>query len=260
MERLIGRSAPIQRASADIQSAGQSDASVLVTGERGVGKRLVARLIHGRGRRRLAPLTFVDCLGVSDTEIAARLFGQVLGDPNARLSSAFEGANTGTLVLTDAAELSPALQVTLLGFLGIHEFPDPGSPVHVVDVGARLISTSHQDLFEDVAAGRFLDRLFYRLNVVHIPLPPLRKRRADIPLLLHHFLRLLSATQTLTTPRLTDRARTALYEYDWPGNVTQLKAVVGQLVAESGGATIDWHDLPRELLMASVEHGALRES
>ncbi len=250
----------MQRASADIECARQSNAPVLVTGERGVGKQFAARLIHGRGRRRLAPLTVIDCLGPSDTELAARLFGAVPGDPGAQLSSAFEPPNPGTLVLTNAGELSPTLQDTLDRFLGLDGFPRRGSDRQPTKIRSRLIATSNQYLFDDVAAGRFRDQLFYRLNVIHIPIPPLRQRRDDIPLLLHHFLRLVAAARSLSTPKLTDRASKALYEYLWPGNVTQLKAVVNRLVSDSDGDTVDWHHLPHELLAASTAHGALRES
>lgn len=247
MEQLIGRSDAIRRAGEDIAFASCSDASVLVTGERGVGKKLAARLIHAQSRRSRARMVPVHCQGVPDTQLATELFGQNLDSSGRPVPSRLLQANGGTLLLHGANELSAPLQDAFLHFLASREFPllGPISPPSRVDV--RFIATSHDTLFEDVKSGRFRDDLFYRLNTIHVTLPPLRRRREDISGLLHHFMRALSVGRELAPPRLTDDAEAALRDYDWPGNVAQLRHVATRLVTESPGGTVDPTALPREI-------------
>lgn len=251
MEQLIGRSDAIRRAGEDIDYASRSDVTVLVTGERGVGKKLVARFIHGQSRHRRARVVPVHCQGVSDTQLATELFGQNLNPSGRPLPSRLQQANGGTLLLNGVNELSLPLQDALLHFLASREFPLLGPTPTPSRVDVRLIATSHDTLFEDVTSGRFRDDLFYRLNTTHVTLPPLRRRREDISVLLHHFMRMLSVGRELTPPHLTDEAEAALRVYDWPGNVTQLRHVATRLVAESAGEMIDQTALPREILGVS---------
>ena len=259
MDHLIGRSAAIRRAGEDIDWASRSDATVLITGERGVGKRLVARLIHGRSPRGRAGFIPVNCRGVPDSQLASELFGQMQDTSGRHLPSRVEQANGGTLLLNGASELSPPLQDALLHFLASREFPRLGSPLAPSQVDVRLIATSRDTLFEEVTFGRFRDDLFYRLNIVHVTLPPLRRRRDDVPVLLHHFIGVLSAQQGLVPPRLTDDADVALFRYDWPGNVVQIQDVAERLVTTSAEGVVEPETLPREVLGISSRLDGLRD-
>ena len=258
MDHLIGRSTAIRRAGRDIDWAARSDATVLITGERGVGKRLVARLIHGRSPRGRAAFIPVDCQGIPDTQLASELFGQMQDTSGRHLPSRVEQANGGTLLLNGASELSPPLQDALVHFLASREFPRLGSTLAPSQVDVRLIATSRDTLFEDVTFGRFRNDLFYRLNVVHVTLPPLRRRREDIHVLLHHFIGVLSAQRGVVPPCLADDADAALFRYDWPGNVVQIQDVAERLVARSAGGVMEPETLPQEVLGVSPRPEGLR--
>ena len=149
----------------------------------------------------------------------------------------------------------------MLHFLATREFPRLGSIQAPSRFDVRLIATSSDTLFEDVMSGRFRDDLFYRLNMVYVSLPPLRQRRDDIPVLFHHFIRVMSVQLGLPAPRLTDEAEAALHGYAWPGNVVQIQEVAQRLVVGSVGETVGAHDLPREILAAAPSlDRLLRES
>jgi DNA-binding NtrC family response regulator len=167
------------------------------------------------------------------------------------LSSRVAQANSGTLFRNGASELSPALQDALVHFLASRECPRLGSTQAPSQVDVRLMATSHDTSFEDVTSGRFRDDLFYRLSIVHVTLPALRRRRADIPVLFDHFLRVLSAQRGLVAPRLTNDTEAARFRYDWPGNVVQIQDVADRLVATSAGCAVEPETLPREVLRAS---------
>lgn len=241
----------MQRAVEDIGYASRSDVSVLITGERGVGKKLAARLIHDQSTRGGARVVPVHCQGVPDTQLATELFGQMRDPAGRLLPSRLEQANGGTLLLDGANELSLPLQDALLHFLASREFPLLGQAPPPRRVDVRLVATSRDTLFEDVTSGRFRDELFYRMNTIHVTLPPLRRRRDDITVLLHHFIGALSVERDVTPPRLTDEAEAALRVYDWPGNVAQLRHVAGRLVAECPGGMVDPTTLRREILGVS---------
>ena len=195
-------------------------------------------------------LVAVDCQGIPDTQLASELFDQVHDTLGRTLPSRVEQASAGTLLLNGASELSPPLQDALLHFLASREFPRLGSTQAPSQVDVRLIATSRATLFDEVTSGRFRNDLFYRLNVVHVTLPPLRRRRDDIPLLFRHFMRVLSAQRGLVPAHITDAAEAALARYDWPGNVVQVREVADRLVATSAGAPVGPETLPREVLGA----------
>jgi DNA-binding NtrC family response regulator len=248
---MIGVSAATRAIQEEIEYAARSDAKVLITGESGVGKEVVARLIHHHSRRRNAPLVTINCAGIPDTLLASELFGHVRGsftDAYRDKEGWIEQANHGTIFLDEIGEMSTSMQALLLRFLENGEIQRVGSDRRTTSVDVRIITATNRKLMERVAANEFREDLFYRLNVVHIEIPPLRQRREDIPVLLGHFLRQFSVTHRMEMPTLSPDATSQLAAAEWPGNVRQLRNVAERLVVRSTSGTITTADLPREIL------------
>jgi DNA-binding NtrC family response regulator len=250
---FIGASSASRAIREEIEYASQSDAKVLITGESGVGKEVVALLIHQHSRRQNAPLITINCAGVPDTLLASELFGHVRGsftDAHRDRPGWLEQANRGTIFLDEVGEMSLQMQALLLRFLENGEIQRVGSDRLASKLDVRVIAATNRNLSDRIAANEFREDLFYRLNVIHIPIPPLRERREDIPLLLDHFLRQFSKTHGVDRPRLSDGAAAQLTASDWPGNVRQVRNVAERLVLKAKDGVITTTDLPREVLSA----------
>jgi DNA-binding NtrC family response regulator len=222
-----------------------SDAAVLVTGETGTGKELVARAIHRHGPRSARAFVPVNCGAMPEGLLESELFGHVRGAFTGAVADKrglFEEARGGTIFLDEIGEMSPALQVRLLRTLESGEVRAVGSP-RATSVDVRVIAATHRDLERAAREGTFRQDLFYRLHVFAIRIPPLRERRDDVPLLVAHFLARLAA-EGRGTASATPAAIAALASNDWPGNVRELENTLERLAVESRGGAIDVGDLP----------------
>ena len=252
---MIGNSAAMQGVRAEITYAARSDAKVLITGESGVGKEVVARLVHEQSRRRNAPLVTMNCAGIPDTLLESELFGHVKGsftDASRDKRGWLELAHKGTVFMDEVGEMSLRMQALLLRFLETGEIQRVGSERPQAALDVRVISATNRRLLEQVGDKSFREDLYYRLNVIHIEVPPLRDRRDDIPLLVHYFLSKFSEQHRMPVPQLTGEPLQQLEAYHWPGNVRELKNVAERLVLRSRDGRIAVDDLPREVSAAAV--------
>jgi DNA-binding NtrC family response regulator len=247
LEEIVGRSEAIKEVFSLVARIGPSMASVLITGESGTGKELVARAIHRSSSRAARPFVAVNVAALPETLIEAELFGYKRGaftDAREDREGLFAEADGGTIFLDEIGELAAGVQAKLLRVLQEREVrPLGATKQRKVDV--RVVAATNKDLEEQMAAGRFREDLYYRLNVVQIPIPPLRKRADDIIPLAEHFLTHHSArTQPRRTYRLTPDAQRVLLAYQWPGNVRELENVIERCVALANGDTIAADELP----------------
>jgi DNA-binding NtrC family response regulator len=223
--RILGDSPPMRRLSETIGRVAPTDAGVLLLGENGTGKELVARAIHGASPRRDRPLVTVNCAAIPETLFESELFGHArgafTGASEARRGK-FQQADGGTLFLDEIGEVPPALQPKMLRALDAGEVERVGGR-SAERVNVRVIAATNRDLQAEVAAGRFRPDLYYRLLVVPVEVPPLRERRADIPLLARHFLEAACRRNRIRPKRLSDEAMTFLERHAWPGNVRELR-------------------------------------
>jgi two-component system, NtrC family, response regulator HydG len=254
---LVGQS-PLFRATVDlVRQVAASNATVLVQGETGTGKELVARAIHELSPRNAGPFVAINCAALPETILESELFGYERGaftGANARKEGRFDRANRGTLFLDEVAEMSPTVQAKLLRVVQDGEFERLGG-TSSVRVDVRLIAATNRDLAKEVAANQFREDLFYRLNVVGITLPPLRDRLDDVPLLADHFLRKFAAKHGRELLGLSREAVSALQHYSWPGNVRELENTIERSVVLSRGGLIGLEDLPVPLREASISDG-----
>jgi transcriptional regulator with PAS, ATPase and Fis domain len=249
--QLIGVSHATRQVLEDVHCAAVTDAKVLVTGESGVGKEVVAQLIHQRSHRTSAKLIAINCAGVPDSLLSSELFGHVRGsftDAYRDKQGWLEQAHRGTIFMDEVGEMSLQMQAALLRFLENGEIQRVGSERRSAIVDVRIIAATNRRLIERVAAKEFREDLFYRLNVIHIEIPPLRERPDDVPALVDHFLQVFSATYQVDAPVISRDAMEQLMSAPWPGNVRQLKNVLERLVVNSTGRVITAADLPREVL------------
>ncbi|WP_462325103.1 sigma-54-dependent transcriptional regulator [Desulfoplanes sp.] len=246
---ILGKSKAIMAVLALMDRVAPSKSSVLITGESGTGKELIARGIHASSDRRDHPFISVNCMSLNPGILESELFGHEKGSFTGAVASRrgrFEQADNGTLFLDEIGELSADLQVKMLRVLQERVIERVGGS-KTIDVDFRLVSATNKDLKAEVAAGRFREDLFYRLNVVHIPVPPLRERREDISLLAAHFLQQYAGENNVPEKTLTTKALQGLTAYEWPGNVRQLQNVIERSVVLSPHETIGLDDLPAEL-------------
>jgi two-component system nitrogen regulation response regulator NtrX len=246
---LIGRSEAIRAIEADVECAARSDAKVLITGETGVGKEVVARLIHQRSQRSGAPLVALNCAGLPDSLLESELFGHARGSFTGAYRDKpglLEMGHSGTVFLDEVGDMSARMQVVLLRFLETGEIQRVGGDRTHTRVNVRLITATNRDLPNQIVAGAFREDLYFRLNVIRICIPPLRDRIDDIELLIDHFLDSYSAQHRVPRPELSSGAVDALVTYRWPGNIRELKNVVERLVLRAGGQTISAADLPKD--------------
>jgi two-component system NtrC family response regulator len=252
---LVGAAPELQVVHEVIRRAAPTKATVLVLGENGTGKRLVAQALHEASPRRDRPFVDVNCAALSESLLESMLFGHEKGafpGAAARAEGRLETANGGTLFLNEVSSLSPTCQVRLLRVLQQGEFERVGG-AETLRADVRVVASSQRDLAERVQAGHFRDDLYYRLNVVTVVLPPLRVRKGDIPALADHFLRIHSRAAGKGVRGITPGALSALFAYDWPGNVRELENVVERAVRSAQGAEIGAEDLPPVLRGARPE-------
>lgn len=246
---LVGRSEAMNKVYQLITKVSDSSSTIFIIGESGTGKELVARAIHEQGPRRTRPFVPVNCGAIPEFLIESELFGHVkgafTGAMNSRLGL-FREADGGTIFLDEIGELPPPLQVKLLRVLQEREVTPVGSNKGVrVDV--RVIAATNRNLEMEIAAGRFREDLFYRLNVISIPLPPLRERVGDLPLLIHHFLAHFSAVSGKKVCQISPQAMRALLDYCYPGNIRELENIIQHAVTMTEEDTIHCQDFPPQL-------------
>jgi two-component system nitrogen regulation response regulator NtrX len=247
---LLGAGTAIRAIEAEIEYAGQSDAKVLITGESGVGKEVIARLIHQRSRRARTPLVTINCAGIPDSLLESALFGHVKGsftDAYRDRLGLLELAGNGTIFLDEIGEMTLRMQALLLRFLENGEIQRVGSDRIQSRVDVRVIAATNRDLVERIASKDFREDLYYRLNVIHIAIPPLRQRREDIPVFLQYFLRSAAERHRVQPPELGPDALAALITYPWPGNVRELKNVTERLIVRHPSGRVGRADLPVEI-------------
>jgi len=252
---IVGRSNVVRRVLRKIEQVAATDATVLITGETGTGKELVARAIHRESPRRDRPLVKVNCAALSPTLIESELFGHEKGaftGAVGRKVGRFELADGGTLFLDEIGELPIELQPKLLRVLQDGEFERLGS-AQSIKADVRVIAATNRDLSQDVKARRFRADLFYRLNVYPITVPPLRERREDIPPLVEHFVRVLSKKIGKEITSVAPSALEALREYLWPGNVRELANVIERAIITTTGTVLQISNT-METLPAAAPH------
>ncbi|HET9552696.1 MAG TPA: sigma-54 dependent transcriptional regulator [Anaeromyxobacteraceae bacterium] len=243
---LVGTSAPIREVQRLIDAVAYSSTTVLVTGESGTGKELVARALHARSPRKAQPFVALNCGALTETLLESELFGHVKGaftGAQRDQKGLFDAADGGTIFLDEIGDIPLSTQVRLLRVLQEGEIKRVGA-ADSVKVDVRVIAATHRDLPKLVKAGRFREDLFYRLNVINVPLPSLRDRAEDIPLLAHHFLRRYADRLAKRVKTLTPEAVELLCGYRWPGNVRELENAIERAVVLCRADSITPVDLP----------------
>ncbi|MCR4954490.1 MAG: sigma-54 dependent transcriptional regulator [Treponema sp.] len=248
-DEMIGKSDSLNRVRQMISKAAPTRASVLITGESGVGKELVARAVHEQSDRAAKPFIVVHCAALSETLIESELFGYEKGaftGAEGLHKGRFELADGGTIFLDEIGEVNLATQVKLLRVLQEHSFERVGGEKSV-EVDVRVVAATNRNLEDEVKAGHFREDLFYRLNVVRIEMPALRERMDDIPLLMHSFLREFNIENKKNIKGFDKASKAAMIKYAWPGNIRELKNAVESAVVMCTGDEIKLEDLPRSL-------------
>jgi DNA-binding NtrC family response regulator len=259
LREMIGRSSAMQRLFEEIERVAPTDATVLIRGETGTGKELVARVVHSLSPRREQPFVAVNCAALPETLVESELFGHERGaftGAQTRKQGRFERADGGTLFVDEVGDVPEAVQVKLLRVLQERCFERIGGS-ETLNVDIRLIAATNIDLEQAIAEGNFREDLFYRLNVVPLYLPPLRERREDIPLLVDHMLTIFQRRLGKESIRIAPAMARHLQEYDWPGNVRELMNLIERVVALTpSGGVADLSTMPqrspRPMLSAMV--------
>jgi two-component system response regulator PilR (NtrC family) len=247
---IVGNSAAIRKIFDLISQVADAKANVLISGESGTGKEIVARAIHQDGSRSARPFVAVNCAAIPEALLESELFGHVKGSFTGAFQNKpglFEVADGGTLFLDEIGELTLPVQVKLLRTIQEKVFRRVGGTVDA-KANVRIIAASNRKLDEEVAAGRFREDLFYRLNVIEIKLPPLRDRQEDIPLLVSHFIEKYATDLEKKVTHIDDAAMARLVDYRYPGNVRELENVIERAVALCRGEVIDLESLPPSVL------------
>ena len=248
--QLIGRSADIIALRQEIDRVARSDAKVLITGESGTGKEIVAHAVHAQSPRAGNMFAPVNCAGLPETLLESELFGHVRGSFTGAYRDKpgkLESAHNGTVFLDEVGEMTLRMQGMLLRFLETGELQKVGADGGGRIVNVRIITATNRNLRELITQGTFREDLFYRLNVIHINVPPLRERRDDIPLLTDHFITRFREANDSPITEIAPNAMKALAEYSWPGNVRELENVVERLVVTVERDVVRLEDLPSEV-------------
>ncbi len=243
---IIGKSSQMQKIMQMIEQVAATRASVLITGESGVGKELVADAIHILSNRKENPYIKVHCAALAESLLESELFGHEKGAFTGAVSmkrGRFELAHTGTIFLDEIGEINQQVQIKILRVLQDKKFERVGGE-KTQEVDVRVVSATNRELKREIEAGRFREDLFYRLNVVNIHVPPLRERKEDIPLLISAFLQEFSEENQKNIEGVDPRARLALYNYHWPGNIRELRNCIESAVVMTKGNIIAYDDLP----------------
>jgi transcriptional regulator with PAS, ATPase and Fis domain len=234
----------------EISRIARSDAKVLITGESGVGKELVAHLVHAESPRKSRAFIAVNCAGLPETLLESELFGHVKGSFTGAYRDKpgkLELAEQGTIFLDEIGEMTMRMQGLLLRFMETGELQKVGGDSTNGRVDVRVIAATNRSLRDMVAQGTFREDLFYRLNVIHLTVPPLRDRREDIPVLIEHFVERFTRTNGYLVKSVSPDAIKVLTEYSWPGNVRELENVIERCVVTGRGEVIGIDDLPLEV-------------
>ncbi len=245
-DQMIGKSAELNRVRALVEKAAPSKANVLITGESGVGKELVAKSIHNQSPRKDKPFVIVHCAALSESLLESELFGYEKGaftGAEEQHKGRFEVADGGTIFLDEVGEINQSTQVKLLRVIQEKSFERVGG-TKSINVDVRIVAATNRNLEEEVKNGKFREDLFYRLNVVRIQMPSLRERKDDIPLLLHSFLREFNIENEKNITGFDNRAKSAILKYSWPGNIRELRNCVESAVVMCTGDEIKIEDLP----------------
>ncbi len=248
--QLIGSSLQMVELKQEIQRIARSDAKVLITGESGVGKELVARAIHVHSPRTERPYIAVNCAGLPETLLESELFGHVKGSFTGAYRDKpgkLETADEGTVFLDEVGEMTLRMQGLLLRFLETGELQKVGADRTGRVVNVRVIAATNRNLQDLIAQGQFREDLFYRLNVIHFWVPPLRERKEDIPLMIEHFLKRFTRGNGHLVRGIDPDAYQALTDYPWPGNVRELENVIERLVVTGKHEMVKLEDLPPEI-------------
>jgi two-component system response regulator HydG len=254
-DKIIGYSDCMKKVFDTIDKVSNSDSTVLITGESGTGKELVARAIHFKSDRRSQPMIPVNCGAIPEELLESELFGHEKGaftGADRRREGKFVQAEGGSLFLDEVSEMSPAMQVKLLRVLQERELTRVGG-AEVIKVNVRLIAASNKDLKKEMEKGHFREDLFYRLNVVALNVPPLRKRKEDIPMLAQHFLQQFVAQNSKKIKGFTPQAMEKLLKYSWPGNIRELMNAIERAVVLSRKEYLDAEELVLMMADNSVD-------
>ena len=246
---MIGKSSELNKVRTLISKAAPSKANVLITGESGVGKELVAKSIHEQSARKDKPFVIVHCAALSESLLESELFGYEKGaftGAEEMHKGRFEIADGGTIFLDEIGEINQATQIKLLRVIQEKTFERVGG-TNPVSVDVRIVAATNKNLEEEVKAGRFREDLFYRLNVVRIEMPSLKERKDDIPLLMHSFLREFNIENQKNIKGFDNRAKSAMLKYSWPGNIRELRNCVESAVVMCTGEEIKIDDLPNSV-------------
>ncbi|EFF7470652.1 sigma-54-dependent response regulator transcription factor ZraR [Escherichia coli] len=254
---MVGKSPAMQHLLSEIALVAPSEATVLIHGDSGTGKELVARAIHASSARSEKPLVTLNCAALNESLLESELFGHEKGaftGADKRREGRFVEADGGTLFLDEIGDISPMMQVRLLRAIQEREVQRVGSN-QTISVDVRLIAATHRDLAAEVNAGRFRQDLYYRLNVVAIEVPSLRQRREDIPLLASHFLQRFAERNRKAVKGFTPQAMDLLIHYDWPGNIRELENAVERSVVLLTGEYISERELPLAIASTPIPLG-----
>lgn len=262
---LVGSSEKIEQLKEQIKITGPSSSRVLISGENGTGKELVARGIHNESPRRDKPFVEVNCAAIPDTLIESELFGHEKGaftGATAMKRGKFELSDGGTIFLDEIGDMSLATQAKVLRVLQEQEFQRVGG-TKTIRVDVRVIAASNKNLKEEIKKGSFREDLYYRLNVIPLHVPPVRERKEDIPLLVGHFLMEFSREYGMKPKKISEDVIKVFQEYNWPGNVRELKNIVERLMIMTKSPVIDVSDIPKSFksdisLQDAAEHEAKR--
>ena len=260
---MIGSSKLIKELKKQIKIASPTSGWILITGENGTGKELVARSIHHNSRRHDKPFVEVNCAAIPEELIESELFGHEKGSftgATTQRRGKFDQAHQGTLFLDEIGDMSLKTQAKVLRILQEHKFERVGGN-KTIEVDVRVIAATNKDLEKEISGGQFREDLYYRLNVIPFHVPPLRERKTDIPHLATHFLEYFCSKESRETKNLDEDAMKAIQEYSWPGNVRELKNLIERLVIMSPGNTITRGQLPQSIFgkqqLASTDHGSI---
>ncbi len=264
-KNIIGSSEPMQKVFQIMEKVIPSKSNILITGESGTGKGLVAQAIHESGPRKDKPFISINCGAIPENLLESELFGHKKGaftSANEDKKGLITMAHTGTLFLDEIGELPQSLQVKLLHVIQTKELTPVGD-TRVITVDVRVIAATNADLMQRVKDGRFREDLYYRLNVIEIRMPSLRERRDDVPIIMKHYLKLFAEEAGKNIKDIDYEAMQALLAYDWPGNIRELRNTIERAIVLADGEIVTIHDLPdkfRTLDVEGVSTSSLRQA
>lgn len=253
---MIGKSAQMKKVFQLIEKVKDIDTNILVTGESGTGKELVARAIHYSGKRKANHFEVVNCAAIPEQLLESELFGHEQGaftGATTKRDGKFQLAQNGTIFLDEIGDMPLALQAKLLRVIQQREVSRLGSN-KTIKLNVRIVAATNRDLKKAVEEGSFREDLYFRLNVIEIPLPPLRERKEDLPFLLHHFIQTFNESLGLKIKGLSPEAYSVLINYNYPGNIRELSNIIEAAMVISDEQTIDVNDLPEQVLQVKPSH------